>query len=141
MGAAQIALIASQPLPKFAKGGTVKGGQPGKDSVPAMLMPGEEVVNTKASEQHRPLLKAINEHRPITPDMLQGLNLQVREQGQRRAAAQMDTAELVAAIQAQGTFRDVPQPSVQVQADEEGFSTYVQGRGHRTRYVGGRFSG
>jgi TP901 family phage tail tape measure protein len=29
----------------FAKGGTVTGGTPGRDSVPAMLMPGEEVLN------------------------------------------------------------------------------------------------
>jgi hypothetical protein len=35
------------PVEHFASGGPVKGGVAGKDSVPAMLMPGEHVLNTK----------------------------------------------------------------------------------------------
>lgn len=43
-----------------AAGGTIYGGTPGKDSVPAMLMPGEEVIRASQASKHRGLLKAIN---------------------------------------------------------------------------------
>lgn len=45
LGAAQLATVIAQPIPKFAKGTEkVTGGTPGKDSVLAMLMPGERIV-------------------------------------------------------------------------------------------------
>lgn len=45
MGAAQLATVIAQPIPKFAKGTeNVTGGIAGKDSVLAMLMPGERIV-------------------------------------------------------------------------------------------------
>jgi hypothetical protein len=44
----------------YAAGGTIRGGVPGRDSVPSLLMPGEEVIKTSAANKHRPLLKAIN---------------------------------------------------------------------------------
>lgn len=46
-GAAQLAAIVAQPIPQFAEGTElVKGGIPGRDSVGALLMPGERVVPT-----------------------------------------------------------------------------------------------
>lgn len=57
-GAAQLAVVASRPLPKFAKGTkNVTGGQHGVDSVHALLMPGEAVLPTDQA-QH-PNLKPI----------------------------------------------------------------------------------
>lgn len=57
-GAAQLAVVLSKPLPKFAKGTkSVKGGQQGVDSVQALLMPGEAVIPTDQA-QH-PSLKPI----------------------------------------------------------------------------------
>jgi len=45
----------------YASTGTLVNYQPrGTDTVPAMLTPGEFVVNAKATEQHLPLLHAIN---------------------------------------------------------------------------------
>ena len=45
----------------YANEGTLVNYQPrGTDTVPAMLTPGEFVVNAKATSQHLPLLKAIN---------------------------------------------------------------------------------
>ncbi len=38
--------LAGLPLPGLAEGGGITGGTPGKDSVPAMLMPGEYVLST-----------------------------------------------------------------------------------------------
>jgi hypothetical protein len=42
-----------------ASGGWITGGTAGKDSVPAMLMPGEYVVNAKNAQRYKPLLDAI----------------------------------------------------------------------------------
>jgi len=59
-GAAQVALIAAQPIPKFAKGTmNVQGGVPNKDSVPAYLMPGESVFSKSTTEAYRPALENI----------------------------------------------------------------------------------
>ncbi len=45
LGAAQLATVLAQPIPQFAKGTeNVTGGIKGKDSVLAMLMPGERIV-------------------------------------------------------------------------------------------------
>jgi hypothetical protein len=43
-----------------AAGTTVTGGIPGVDSVPMLLMPGEEVIKTSEANKHRGLLKDIN---------------------------------------------------------------------------------
>ena len=52
-GAVQAAVIASQPLPRFAKGSeNVEGGIAGKDSVHALLMPGERVVTTDKNKKY-----------------------------------------------------------------------------------------
>jgi hypothetical protein len=37
----------SNNIVKFAEGGMVRGGQPGVDSVHAMMMPGEGVLSTR----------------------------------------------------------------------------------------------
>ena len=59
-GAAQIASIAAQPIPKFAKGTmNVTGGTPNKDSVAAYLMPGESVFSKSTTEAYRPALENI----------------------------------------------------------------------------------
>ncbi|KZM78404.1 hypothetical protein [Cellulosimicrobium sp. I38E] len=45
----------------MAEGGTVTGGIPGKDSVPILAMPDEEVIAAGPARKHRQLLKAIND--------------------------------------------------------------------------------
>lgn len=70
IGAAQVALIASQPVPKFEKGGLV--GKPISDgllsgkphSAGGVLLEaegGEFIINRKATKNHLPLLEAIND--------------------------------------------------------------------------------
>lgn len=39
--------LPDNPIPHFAAGGPVFGGTPGRDSVPAMLMPGEHVLTSR----------------------------------------------------------------------------------------------
>ena len=49
-------------VPVYAKNGTLVNYQPrGTDTVPAMLTPGEFVINRAATQKHLPVLKAINE--------------------------------------------------------------------------------
>jgi hypothetical protein len=47
-------------FPEFATGGLVTGGTPGRDSIPAMLSPGEYVVNASSTAKYGELLKSIN---------------------------------------------------------------------------------
>ncbi len=61
LGAAQLAAIIGQPVPQFFAEGTrnVTGGTPGKDSVPAYLMPGEGVMPTSINREYDGILTAI----------------------------------------------------------------------------------
>ena len=61
-GAVQIALIESQPTPKFAKGVVgIKGpGTPTSDEIPAWLSVGESVIKERATKRNTGLLSAMN---------------------------------------------------------------------------------
>ena len=61
-GIAQITTIKAQ---KFAEGGLVEGGQRGRDSVPALLMPGERVMTVDAVKRFGPMLELM--HKGIMP--------------------------------------------------------------------------
>jgi hypothetical protein len=61
LGAAQIAVIASQPIPKFAKGViNLQGeGTSTSDSIHAKLSKGESVMTARETKEHMPILTAI----------------------------------------------------------------------------------
>jgi len=61
LGAVEIGVIASRPLPQFAKGVIdLKGeGTETSDSIHARLSRGESVMTAKETRQHRPILEAI----------------------------------------------------------------------------------
>jgi uncharacterized coiled-coil DUF342 family protein len=61
LGAIQIGVVASQPLPQFAKGVIdLKGaGTETSDSIHARLSRGESVMTANETRQHRPILEAI----------------------------------------------------------------------------------
>lgn len=62
LGATQIALIESTPPPKFAKGtDRVVGGEKGKDSVHAILMPDEAVITAEQNMKYPGMAKAWND--------------------------------------------------------------------------------
>jgi hypothetical protein len=75
-GAAQIATIASQPMPAFKKGGMVKGAGTGtSDSITAKLSNGESVINAKSTSMFAPILSRINQAGggvPIVPRFAKG---------------------------------------------------------------------
>jgi len=59
-GAAEYAIAASQPIPQFAKGTlSVPGINQGKDTVHAMLMPGEAVIPTATNQKYSDAIAAI----------------------------------------------------------------------------------
>jgi len=60
--AAQIGLMLATPIPEFKDGVVdLQGGVKGKDSIHALLMPGESVVTTNATQKYAPELEAMNE--------------------------------------------------------------------------------
>ena len=64
LGAAQIAIIASQPTPTFAKGGILNGASHSNGGIKTPygeLEGGEAVINKKSTRLFTPLLSAINE--------------------------------------------------------------------------------
>lgn len=64
LGSAQIALIASQPTPKFAKGGILSGRSHAQGGIPTPfgeLEGGEAVINKRSTKMFMPLLSSINE--------------------------------------------------------------------------------
>jgi hypothetical protein len=64
LGAAQIAIIASQPTPKFAKGGILNGASHSQGGIATPfgeLEGGEAVINKNSTRLFSPLLSAINE--------------------------------------------------------------------------------
>ncbi|MCS7085021.1 MAG: hypothetical protein RMM53_04365 [Bacteroidia bacterium] len=85
LGAAQTAAVAVQ---QFSKGTlAVKGGVPGKDSVPALLAPGEAVIPSRQAREYRPILEAIL-HGRLPPDemqrrLFQNVNVSIDERGFR----------------------------------------------------------
>jgi hypothetical protein len=64
LGATQIGIIASQPTPKFEKGGVLKGRSHAQGGIPTPfgeLEDGEAVINKRSTKMFMPLLSAINE--------------------------------------------------------------------------------
>ena len=73
-GAIQAGVVAATPIP-FAKGTkSVKGGQQGKDSVHALLMPDEMVIPVDKKRKYEPILNAIFDER-ISPELLNSMAL------------------------------------------------------------------
>lgn len=71
-GAVQIGLIASQPVPKFKRGGKVNGPGTGtSDSIPALLSNGEFVMNARSTSMFGSLLNEMN-NAGRTPRFAQG---------------------------------------------------------------------
>jgi len=72
-GLASVAKINAVELPKFADGViNLEGGVRGKDSIPAMLMPGESVMTTQETNDFLPTLSAIRKG-DIAPELLNGI--------------------------------------------------------------------
>jgi len=60
LGAVQAGIVAARPIPKFEKGGLVKGPRHSQGGVIAELEGDEFITNRNATKKNRPLLEAIN---------------------------------------------------------------------------------
>ena len=108
LGGAQLAVAASQPIPRFSKG-VLKLNGPGtetSDSVHAMLSRGESVMTAKETKDFLPTLKAIREKK-INPDLLNHIS----KEG--RAVIINDNQEVVKELKRL--------PRTEVNIDENGF--------------------
>jgi hypothetical protein len=139
-GIAQAATIASQPNPyKQYKDGTLFVDMPGaardRDSVPAMLMPGEAVIPTATNKKYGPALAAIYNSQ-IPPEMINGFvkdfkvgNIDPRifgaHGGNVFVNAGMDADKIVKAIKEKETMS--------VNIDNEGFYAYIESHNEQTR--------
>lgn len=91
LGAVQIGLIASQPIPSFAKGTErVAGkGTETSDEVPARLSVGERVVKASTNRKYYPILSAIH-HERIDAETLNTFTRFTKEELRLLAAAKPD---------------------------------------------------
>lgn len=117
-GAAQIALIAAQPIPKFAKGTlSVKGGVAGKDSVPALLMPGESVLPVATTRAYAPAIEAIYKGK-VSPSLANEL-LTGKKSGVNKVSESNIT--------------------INNSIDSEGLNTFVESNGSKTKVLNKRY--
>lgn len=92
LGAAQAALIASQPIPKFKRGVSLVQG-PGtetSDSVPALLSKNERVISAETNKRYFGVLEAIHQNR-ISPQLINSFAVNHRFDP---VEARLDTAKL-----------------------------------------------
>jgi hypothetical protein len=129
-GAAQIALIAAQPIPKYAEGTlNVTGGRPNKDSVHAMLMPGEAVIPKKTNKAYGPAIEAIysGSVAPSTANQLLTLASQVGLNG-------FGGSQVIN----NNSGGDVV--NVTNSIDGDGLNTYIERNGNRKKWLNKRYN-
>jgi hypothetical protein len=99
VGALQLATIIAQKPPQFAKGTlSVPGIDMGRDSVHAILQPGEAVIPTKTNKAYHPTIKAIYEKK-ISPSEINNFVMSRTSSGGRQSlTASVDTYALSRAL-------------------------------------------
>ncbi len=99
VGALQLATIIAQKPPQFAKGTlSVPGIDMGRDSVHAILQPGEAVIPTKTNRAYHPTIKAIYEKK-ISPSEINNFVMSRTSSGGRQSlTASVDTYALSRAL-------------------------------------------
>ena len=94
-----LARIIATPIPKFAKGTlSVPGTEVGKDSVHAMLMPGEAVIPTATNRAYHPTIKAIYEKKISASEINSFVMSRTRSGGSNSITANVDTYALGKAL-------------------------------------------
>ena len=99
VGALQLATIIATKPPQFAKGTlSVPGIDMGKDSVHAILQPGEAVIPTKTNKAYHPTIKAIYEKK-ISPSEINNFVMsRTKSGGSSAITANVDTYALTRAL-------------------------------------------
>jgi hypothetical protein len=99
LGGANLAKIIATPIPKFQKGTlAVPGVDMGRDSVHAMLQPGEAVIPVSTNRAYHPTIKAIYEKK-ITPSEINNFVMtRTKSGGSSAITASVDTYSLSRAL-------------------------------------------
>lgn len=99
LAAANLAKIAATPIPKFQKGTlAVPGIDMGRDSVHAMLQPGEAVIPVSTNRAYHPTIKAIYEKK-ISPSEINNFVMSRTSSGGKQSiTANVDTYALGRAL-------------------------------------------
>jgi hypothetical protein len=99
LAAANLAKIIATPIPKFQKGTlSVPGIDMGRDSVHAMLQPGEAVIPVSTNRAYHPTIKAIYEKK-ISPSEINNFVMSRTSSGGRQSlTASVDTYALSRAL-------------------------------------------
>jgi hypothetical protein len=99
LGALNLATIIAQKPPQFAKGTlSVPGIDMGRDSVHAILQPGEAVIPTKTNRAYHPTIKAIYEKK-ISPSEINNFVMsRTSSAGRQSVTASVDTYALSRAL-------------------------------------------
>lgn len=129
--AVQVGLIAAQPNPYRLKKGVkdtrelgFRGAIEGQDSIPALLMPGESVLDAKKTQEFRPAINAIFDRKipaNILNEFVQSyINGSGKENSVIKQAVNVnfDSKSIVSAIE--------KKESVKINIDEHGFEKYIQ---------------
>ena len=99
LGGANLAKIIATPIPKFQKGTlAVPGVDMGRDSVHAMLQPGEAVIPVSTNRAYHPTIKAIYEKK-ISPSEINNFVMsRTSSGGKQSVTANVDTYALSRAL-------------------------------------------
>lgn len=138
LGAAQLAVIQSQKIPKFKKGTdyvSLNGNPKGEDTIPALLNEGEAIITTEQNAKYPGLAKAWNdgkldEHiytKWMTPELI------LKKSLEREAIDYDRLGQSVA-----DSIKKNPQ--VKVSFDKSGFATYIIKGNSVINYQNNRYS-
>lgn len=124
----QIATTRSQSVPQFAEGTkNVQGGQQGRDSVPAYLMPGEGVMPVDKMNKYRPAFNAMYDNK-IDPEIINA----IATGNQPEVNVNNDLSPVAKALK--------NQPRNVINMDRKGFTQHIHRAGNVTKKQSNRFS-
>jgi hypothetical protein len=133
-GAIQVAAIAAQPLAKGSAG--VTGGIEGRDSIHALLMPGEAVIPAPIARANQPLIRGLLGK---TPDYAQfaGRYLQKEAQNIIFASGGKQDAGFDKVVDA---IESNPAPRTAVHLDRDGVVSIVDAKHNKTKITNRRYT-
>jgi hypothetical protein len=131
IGAAQLAFAVAKPIPKFYNKGTksVEGVDTGRDSVYAMLRPGEGVMPVDRMNDYRPAFDAIFD-RKIPADLINSIAMNPDIIG-RMGKKDNDNSGIERHLEAIENKLDKIK-TFEVSMDAKGFKTYLKGESSKS---------
>ena len=136
LGAVQLGVAASRPIPKFNKGTkSVPGIDTGDDSVLAMLRPNEGVMPVDRMNDYRPAFDAIFD-RKVPAELMNGLVMNYGKLGKGTVSNTytnntIDTDRIIKAIE--------KKQETHINIDKNGIKTYIKSGFARTEFLNNYF--